>query len=150
MKNLGKDLDELFNQKRVKEQKGDEKIKEVESEVEKFYSSVVASALNEIKSALEKHNRKVDVKIGKKYGSISIRYQNILELDYSVNARISPRGASPYPITRGTDTKTGKTYSAEGHYGISSGDYDISNLTKEVIIQDILREYKFKVFGIYE
>ena len=146
MEDWKKDLNELFNKKEIKEQQNEEKMRKVELEVKRFYSSIVNSAFQEIKSELEKHDRKVEVYIGKKYASITVKFQRIEELIYSVKVYMSPRGASPYPEIKFIDAKDKKRSSAIGQYGISSNDYDITNITKEIIIKDFLRQYKPFIF----
>ena len=124
-------------------QQDDTKPEQKKSEVESFYSVKVVPAFEELRSELEKHGREVSIHAGKEYASIAVKFKGVEEYSYTIKVRISPDRAFPYPESQIATRRDGKSHHMSGGF-IRSGlqEYDVSDISKEEIIQDFLRGYE--------
>ncbi len=111
--------------------------------VEKFYSTVVTPAFNELKSELKKYGREVEVYTERKdFASIIVSFEAEEELDYSIEVMISPVHVFPRPVIHYTEWASSRRLRVEGLLRKGTQNYDISDITKEEIIEHFLNEYK--------
>jgi len=136
-------LANFFNKQ--KEEKAEKEVKRSQEKlrVEKFYSKIVNPALEELKSELKKHGREVEVYTERKdFASIIVNFEAEEELDYSIEVRISPGRVFPRPVIHYTEWASSRRLRVEGLLRKGNQDYDISDITKEEIIEHFLNEYK--------
>ena len=132
----------------LKKQKEDRKEKEIEHSheklrVEKFYSTIVNPALKQLKSELKKYGREVEVYTERRdYASIIVTFEGEEELDYSIEVMISPVRVFPRPVIHYTEWASSRRLRVEGLLRTGIQNYDISDITKEEIIEHFLDEYK--------
>jgi hypothetical protein len=132
----------------LKKQKEDRKEKEIKHShekvrVEKFYSTIVNPAFNELKSELRKYGREVEVYTERKdFASIIVSFEAEEELDYSIEVMISPVHVFPRPVIHYTEWASSRRLRVEGLLRKGAQNYDISDITKEEIIEHFLNEYK--------
>jgi hypothetical protein len=148
MEDWKKDLSDFFNATKEKKHQNELKLKQKTAEVASFYSSKAVPALEELKAELEKHGRQVTIHTSKEYPSITVKFEGAEEYSYAIKVRVSPDRAVPYPETRFTDKKDGRTYTSEGVMRSGLQDYDVSDICKDDIIRNFLVEYKLHVSGI--
>jgi len=111
--------------------------------VEKFYSTIVNPAFNELRSELKKHRREVEVYTERTdFASIIVNFEAEEELDYSIEVMISPGRVFPRPVIHYTEWASSRRLRVEGLLRKGNQDYDISDITKEEIIEHFLNEYK--------
>lgn len=128
-----------------KEQKGEkeEKRSREKLRVEKFYSTIVNPAFEELKSELKKHGRKVDVYTQRRdFASIIVQFEGEEELDYSIEVVLYPGLAFPRPVIHYTEWASSRRLRAEGFFRKGFQDYDISDITIDEIIEHFINEYK--------
>jgi len=132
----------------LKKQKEDRREKEIKHShekvrVEKFYSTIVNPAFNELKSELRKYGREVEVYTERKdFASIIVSFEAEEELDYSIEVMISPVHVFPRPVIHYTEWASSRRLRVEGLLRKGAQNYDISDITKEEIIEHFLNEYK--------
>lgn len=136
-----KDVDDLFEAETQKSKLREEEEKKTKAEVERFYSTVVKPAFEEVKAKLEEHGKKVDVSVGHDYASIVVDRNDYKKYEY----RIRVRGSSPY--TEQVYNLEGQRHRAVGWLRDSSGGYSVVDITKEEIINDFLKDYRNHVQG---
>jgi hypothetical protein len=139
------ELERFFQEKSQHEVTNAVQLVETTAEVLAFYSNVVIPAFEELKTELEKHQRKVLVTRGDMAASIEVEHNGQFELKYSVRVRIGPRQAFPYPATQFRDKSDGKIYRAEGELRSGLQDYSIAEITKDEIIKHFLTNYKMQI-----
>jgi len=111
--------------------------------VEKFYSTIVTPAFKELKSELKRHGRDVEVYAERRdFASIIVNFEGEEELDYSIEVMLSPARVFPRPVIHYTEWASSRRLRVEGLLRTGSQDYDISDITKEEIIEHFLDEYK--------
>ncbi len=111
--------------------------------VEKFYSTIVNPAFEELKSELKRHGRDVEVYTERKdFASIIVNFEAEEELDYSIEVMISPVRVFPRPVIHYTEWASSRRLRVEGLLRKGPQDYDISDISKEEIIEHFLDEYK--------
>jgi len=128
-----------------KEEKGEkeEKRSQEKLRVEKFYSTIVNPAFEELKSELKKHGREVEAYTERRdFASIVVQFEGEEELDYSIEVMLYPGLAFPRPVIHYTEWTSSRRLRAEGFLRKGIQDYDISDITKEEIIEHFLNEYK--------
>ena len=128
-----------------KEEKGgkEEKRSQEKLRVEKFYATIVSPAFKELKSEFKKYGREVDVYTERRdFASIIVYFEGDEELDYSIEVILSPGLAFPRPVIHYTEWASSRRLRAEGFLRRGIQDYDISDITKEEIIEHFLNEYK--------
>ena len=143
MENWKKILATFF--KKQKEGRGEKEIKHSQEKlrVEKFYSTIVSPAFNELKSELRKYGREVEVYTERKdFASIIVSFEAEEELDYSIEVMISPVHVFPRPVIHYTEWASSRRLRVEGLLRKGTQNYDISDITKEEIIEHFLNEYR--------
>jgi len=143
MKDWKKILASFFEKQ--KEEKGEKEVKRSQEKlrVEKFYSTIVNPAFEELKSEFKKHGREVEVYAGRiGCASINVHFEGEEELDYSIEVMLSPGLAFPRPVVHYTEWASSRRLRAEGFLRRGIQDYDISDITKEEIIEHFLIKYK--------
>jgi hypothetical protein len=143
MENWKKILANFF--KRQKESKEEKEIKHSHEKlrVEKFYSTIVNPAFEELKSELKRYGRDVEVYTERRdFASIIVNFEGEEELDYSIEVMISPVRIFPRPVIHYTEWASSRRLRAEGLLRKGRQDYDISEVSKEEIIEHFLNEYK--------
>jgi hypothetical protein len=131
--------------KKQTENRGDKDIKHSHEKlrVEKFYSTIVNPALQELKSELERYGRDVDVYTERPdFASIIVNFEGEEELDYSIEVMISPVRVFPRPVIHYTEWASSRRLRVEGLLRKGRQEYDISDISKEEIIEHFLDEYK--------
>jgi len=131
--------------KKQKEERGEKEIRHSHEKlrVEKFYSKIVNSAFKELKYDLKKHGRDVDVYTERPdFASIIVYFEGEEELDYSIEVIISPVHIFPRPVIHYTEWASSRRLRVEGLLRKGSQNYDISDISKEEIIEHFLNEYK--------
>lgn len=132
----------------LKKQKEDRRDKEIKHSheklrVEKFYSTIVNPAFKELKSELKRYGRDVDVYTERPdFASIIVNYEGEEELDYSIEVMISPDRVFPRPVIHYTEWASSRRLRVQGLLRKGRQDYDISEISKEEIIEHFLDEYK--------
>jgi len=143
MENWKKILANFFE--RQKESKKEKEIKHSHEKlrVEKFYSTIVNPAFEELKSELKKHGREVDVYTERRdFASIIVQFEGEEELDYSIEVMLYPGLAFPRPVIHYTEWASSRRLRVEGLLRAGIQDYDISDITRDEIIEHFLNEYK--------
>ena len=128
-----------------KEEKGEkeEKRSQEKSRVEKFYSTIVNPAFEELKSELRKYGREVEVYTERKdFASIIVQFEGDEELDYSIEVMLYPGLAFPRPVIHYTEWASSRRLRVEGLLRTGIQDYDISDITIDEIIEHFLNQYK--------
>lgn len=154
MEDWKNDLGDMFKNIEEKGRKDEENVKKREAEAEKFFTSIVIPAFEELKNELEKHGREVSTPTGYKsvysqVGAImSVKFEGVEEYVYGIGVKISPRCAFPYSERWFTSKEDGKKYKGEGVIRSGVQDYDVSDISKEDIIRDFLSGYKLHVGGV--
>ena len=121
-----------------KERRSHEKLR-----VEKMYATIVNPAFEELKSEFKKYGREVEIYTERKdYSSIIVYFEGEEELDYSIEVMLFPGLAFPRPVIHYTEWASSRRLRAEGFLRKGIQDYDISDITKEEIIEHFLNEYK--------
>ena len=143
MKDWKKILASFFEKQ--KEEKGEKEKKHSQEKlrVEKFYATIVNPAFEELKSDFKKYGREVDVYIERRdFASIIVYFEGEEELNYSIEVILYPGLAFPRPVIHYTEWASSRRLRAEGFLRKGTQDYDISDITKEEIIEHFLNEYK--------
>jgi hypothetical protein len=144
MENWKDDLKSFFEDQKIdKSQK--EKDAEIKSQVKKFYSAKVNPAFKKLKKELERYGREVDIAVSDNFGAIEVNFQGRLEMSYQIKVR----RVFPYPEMHYQDS-SGNGIWAEGAFKEGVQKYNISDIPKEEIIQNFLREYKSRLWILYE
>jgi hypothetical protein len=131
--------------KKQEEERGEktEKRSKEKLRVERFYATVVNPAFEELKAEFKKHGREVDVYTERRdFASIIVNFEGEEELDYSIEVLLSPGLAFPRPVIHYTEWASSRRLRAEGFLRQGIQVYDISDITKEEIIEHFLKEYK--------
>lgn len=143
MKNWKNVLSGFFLKQKEEKGEKEEKLGQEKLRVEKFYSTIVNPAFEELTSELKKHGREVEVRTERKdYASIIVYFEGEEEFDYSIEVMMSPDRAFPRPVIHYTEWASSRRLRAEGSLRTGVQDYDISAITKEEIIEHFLSEYK--------
>ena len=143
MKDWKKMLASFFEKQKEEKEKKEKKHSHEKLRVEEFYSTIVNPAFEELKSELKKHGREVDVFTERRdFASIIVQFEGEEELDYSIEVMLYPGLAFPRPVTHYTEWASSRRLRVEGLLRTGIQDYDISDITKEEIIEHFLKEYK--------
>ena len=132
----------------LKKQKEDRREKDIKHSheklrVEKFYSTIVNPAFKELKSELRKYGREVEVYTERPdFASIIVNFEGEEELDYSIEVMISPVRIFPRPVIHYTEWASSRRLRVAGLLRKGRKNYDISDISKEEIIEHFLNEYK--------
>jgi hypothetical protein len=143
MKNWKEILANFFEKQKEEKEEKEEKHSREKLRVEKFYSTIVNPAFEELKSELKKHGREVDVYTERRdFASIIVQFEGEEELDYSIEVMLYPGLAFPRPVIHYTEWASSRRLRIEGLLRRGIQDYDISDITKDEIIEHFLNEYK--------
>lgn len=140
MSNWKKNLKEIFDEDFLKKRK-----KEVESEgkvrVKRFISDVVEPAFEEIAEELKEYDRDIDVETEKMSATIRVFYEGAEEFYFSIKSRPYRRKDFSFPVLPLKDEK-GEQYRAEVFLKDGPLYHDVTNYSKEQIIEEFLHQYK--------
>lgn len=143
MKNWKKMLASFFEIQKEEKEKKEKKHSHEKLRVEEFYSTIVNNAFEELKSELKKHGREVDVYTERRdFASIIVQFEGEEEFDYSIEVMLYPGLAFPRPVIHYTEWASSRRLRVEGLLRKGIQDYDISDITKDEIIEHFLNEYK--------
>ena len=138
-----KNLANFFKKQKEEKEEKEEKHSHEKSRVEKFYSTIVKPAFEELKSELKKHGRAVEVYTERRdFASIIVQFESEEELDYSIEVMLYPGLAFPRPVIHYTEWASSRRLRVEGLLRTGIQDYDISDITIDEIIEHFLNEYK--------
>jgi hypothetical protein len=143
MKDWKKILASFFEKQ--KEEKGEKEKKRSKEKlrVEKFYATIVNPAFEELKSEFKKYGREVDIYTERRdFASIIVYFEGEEELDYLIEVMLYPGLAFPRPVVHYTEWASSRRLRVEGLLRTGIQDYDISDITKDEIIEHFLNEYK--------
>jgi hypothetical protein len=144
MEDWKKDLKSFFEVQKIDREFKQEK-DETTSRVEKFYASTVRPCLKQLKKELERYGRQVKIAVSSNFAAIDVSHQDRLELNYQSKMR----GINPYPEMYYQD-RNGNGIWSEGVFRRGIQKYTIHDLTREVIIENFLREYKARLWVLYK
>jgi len=143
MKNWKNKLSSFFEKQKEQKEEKEEKYSHEKLRVEKFYSTIVHPAFEELKSELKKHGREVDVYTERRdFASIIVQFKGEEELDYSIEVMLYPGLAFPRPVIHYTEWASSRRLRVEGLLRTGIQNYDISDITGDEIIEHFLNEYK--------
>jgi hypothetical protein len=143
MKNWKKNLANFFEKQKEEKEEKEKKHSHEKLRVEKFYSTIVNPAFEELKSEFKKYGREVDVYTERRdFASIIVYFESEEELNYSIEVMLYPGLAFPRPVIHYTEWASSRRLRVEGLLRKGIQDYDISDITKEEIIEHFLNEYK--------
>ena len=143
MKDWKKILASFFEKQKKEKGKREKKRSQEKLRVEEFYATIVNPAFEELKSELKKHGRIVEVYTERRdFASIIVQFESEEELDYSIVVMLYPGLAFPRPVIHYTEWASSRRLRAQGFLRKGIQDYDISDITKEEIIEHFLNEYK--------
>lgn len=107
------------------------------AEARKFYASRVRPAFKELRKELGRYGREVAIDVGDRHASIEVRFGGRLELNY----RIVVRGTRPHPESY-YQVPSGGGLRSEGAFKIGARPAEITDVSKDDIVKDFLREYR--------
>ncbi len=135
-----KTLKEIFDEDFHKKVK-----KDVESEgklrVKRFISDVVEPAFEEIADELKEYDRDIDVETERMSATIRVFYEGHEEFYFSIRSRPYRKKEFSFPVLPLRDEK-GDNYRAEVFLKEGPLYHDVTNYSKEQIINEFLHEYK--------
>lgn len=141
--NWKKILAKFFEKQKEEKKNKEEKHSHEKLRVQKFYSTIVKPAFEELKSELKKHGREVEVYTERRdFASIIVQFKGEEELDYSIEVMLYPGLAFPRPVIHYTEWASSRRLRVEGLLRTGIQDYDIFDITKDEIIEHFLNEYK--------
>jgi hypothetical protein len=118
---------------------------EINSQVKKFYTSKVKPAFKELKKELERYGRDVQIAVGDRFATIEVNFEGRLELNYQVKVN----QVCPYPEMYYQD-ESGNRIWTEGAFKEGVQKYSVSDLPREEIIKNFLREYKSRLWALHK
>ena len=130
------DLRRFFEERSSGETAGDADA-EARAEVRKFYDSRVKPAFKELRKELGRYGREITIDVGDDHASINICFRGRLELNY----RIVVRGTRPHPESY-YQVPSGGGLRSEGAFKTGVRPAEITDLSKDDIVKDFLREYR--------
>ena len=140
MSDWKKDLKELFDEDYQNKMR-----KKVESEgklrIKRFVSEVVEPAFEEIAEELKEYDRDIDVEIEKLAANIRVYCEGHEEFYFSIRSRPYKKKEFSWPVLPLRDEK-GEYYRAEVYLKDGPLYHDVTNYTKDQIIQEFLHQYK--------
>ncbi len=143
MKNWKKILASFFEKQKEEKEEKEEKHSREKLRVEKFYSTIVKPAFEELNSELKKHGREVEVYTERRdFASIIVQFEGEEELDYSIEVMLYPGLAFPRPVIHYTEWASSRRLRIEGLLRKGIQDYDISDIKIDEIIEHFLNEFK--------
>lgn len=141
--NWKKILANFFEKQKEEKEEKEEKHSHEKLRIEKFYSTIVNPAFEELRSELKKHGREVDVYTERRdFASIIVQFEGEEEFDYSIEVMLYPGLAFPRPVIHYTEWASSRRLRIEGLLRTGIQDYDISDIKIDEIIEHFLNEYK--------
>ena len=141
--NWKKSLAAFINKQRKEKEEKEEKHSREKMRVEKFYSTIVNPAFEELRYELKKHGRDVEVYTERRdFASIIVHFESEEELDYSIEVMLYPGLAFPRPVIHYTEWASSRRLRVEGLLRTGIQNYDVSDINKDEIIEHFLAEYK--------
>ncbi len=140
MSDWKKSLKEIFDeehQRKAKmraESKGKQRVK-------RFISEVVEPAFEEIADELKEYDRDIDVETERMAATIRVFYEGHEEFLFSIRSRPYKKKEFSFPVLPLRDEK-GDNYRAEVFLKDGPLYHDVTNYSKEQIIEEFLHEYK--------
>lgn len=135
-----KTLKEIFDKEHLKKKKT-----KVESEgkqrVRRFMSDVVEPAFEEVANELKEYGRDINVEANKMAVTIRVFYEGHEEFFFSIRSRPYRKKEFSFPVLPLKDEK-GDYYRAEVFLKEGPLYHDVTNYTREQIIEEFLHEYK--------
>ena len=106
-----------------------------------YLTEIVAPAFEEVATELQELGRHVEVDVDDRRASIAVWHEGFEEFFYEI--RVRPYGAEQYsfPAVPLRDPQ-GKTYRAEAHIRERSLERDVTNASRDDLIQSFLDEYQ--------
>lgn len=129
-------LNEIFAAAEGREGAGDEPRRRVKH----FIAQVVVPAFEEVAEELQGHGRDVEVEHGERRSSIRVLFEGEEEFFYEVRAKVYRKRDFAFPAIPLHDAE-GVTYRAEAHLKDRPLNEDVTDFTKDRIIESFLREY---------
>ncbi|MBP3191435.1 hypothetical protein [Natronogracilivirga saccharolytica] len=140
MSNWKKTLKEIFDEDVLKKKR-----REAESKgkirVKKFIADVVEPAFEEIANELQEYDRDIDVETEAMSATIRVFHEGSEEFYFSIRSRPYRQKEFSFPVLPLKDEK-GDQYRAEVFLKDGPLYHDVTNYTKEQIIEEFLHEYK--------
>jgi choline/glycine/proline betaine transport protein len=129
-------LNEIFSAAERRAQTGDEPRRRVKH----FIARVVVPAFEEVAGELQEYGRDVEVEHGERQASIRVLFEGEEEFFYEVRAKVYRKRDFAFPAIPLHDAE-GVTYRAEAHLKDRPLNEDVTDFTKDRIIESFLREY---------
>ena len=136
----------IFKDQEEKKTQDEEKIKQREEAALNFIGDVVLPAFKGLKPEFEIEGKEVNINSGPFSASISIIYKYVTELSFHLIVDIGPNFSTVRTEEHFTLKEDGQEYKAER---VFYGSGNMSEITKEIIIDAVIKLYKEKVLGIY-
>jgi choline/glycine/proline betaine transport protein len=108
--------------------------------VKHFIAQVVVPAFEEVAQELQEYGRDVEVEHGEKRAAIRVFHEGDEEFSYEVRATAYRKLEFAFPALPLHDAE-GMTYRAEAHLKDRPLNEDVTDFTKDQIIESFLREY---------
>lgn len=109
-----------------------------------FIDTVAVPAFNEVADAMRSHGRDVTIRNTDASAAIMICLNGEEEMSYRVQGRMFPNGLRPYAEIRFRERKGHRYISVESMIR-SGGEYQLSDVTRQEVIDDLLRHYMRRV-----
>jgi len=138
--NWESELDALLEQHDQQQKQAKADVGTANLKAEEFISLKVVPAFEEVKVVLQKRGREVKIGKGFDQATITVRFQDVQELDFRVKTRIYPNRVVAYAETR-SPSSDGKLV-GESHFRSDTQDYSLDNISKDEIIRHLLEMYK--------
>jgi len=106
-----------------------------------FINEVAVPAFEELGEALQNYGREVEVEYGDRMASITVRDDGDEEFYYEVRVKAYRKRDFAFPAIPLFDAE-GQTYRAEAVLRSGPLHRDVTNYTKEELIESFLREYR--------
>jgi len=143
MKNWKKTLASFLEKQKEEKGEKEENRSQEKMRIQKFYQTIVNPAFEELKSELRKHGREAEVYTERRdFASIIVQFESEEELDYSIEVMLFPGNAFPRPVIHYTEWASSRRIRVEGIFKSGMQNYDISDITRDEIIEHFLNEYK--------
>lgn len=141
------ELKELLNDvERFKEKKN--RGEEGKIRIKKYINDVVVPAFEEIAEELQNYNRDVDLDVEKSGATLKVFYDGEMEFYYAIKARIYKKRDFAFPMIPLSDSK-GQIHRAEVFLKDGPTETDVTDMTREQIINNFLYEYRRHLRWLY-
>lgn len=127
------------------EESSEAELEEKKSEVEIFIAEVAIPAFEEIAMELQGHGRNITIRESGSSASILVQKNGEEEMSYSIQGRTFPTGTLPYAEIRYRERGGRRLITVESVVRSGSQDYQITDITKDEVIEHFIKEYTTKV-----